>query len=234
MRVWAAVARCARERDEHLSSQHACLACVKALSLRGAGLVLAGGVGKLEPVYATGAEAGGVTDLQLALGEGPGVDAAESGTPVVVGDLSADGSLRRWPSFAPRAAGHGVRAMYSVPLALGALRLGVLDLHRGEPGEPDTEELLDAVVYADTALMLVLDDLGGLPAVSGTGEFLDVYPALWRAEVHQAAGMVSVQLGVPVLEALVRLRAHAYRRGRPLAEVARAVVERRLRLPGGH
>ncbi|SFI66936.1 hypothetical protein SAMN05421835_101394 [Amycolatopsis sacchari] len=44
--------------------------------------------------------------------------------------------------------------------------------------------------------------------------------------------MVAVQLGIPVLDALVRLRVHAYRRGQPLAEVARAVVDRRLRLPG--
>jgi len=50
-----------------------------------------------------------------------------------------------------------------------------------------------------------------------------------RAEVHQAAGMISVQLGVAVEEALVRLRAHAYVQERRLVDVARDVVERRLR-----
>jgi hypothetical protein len=42
--------------------------------------------------------------------------------------------------------------------------------------------------------------------------------------------MVSVQLGVSVAEASVRLRAHAFAQGRPLAELARDVVARRLRL----
>ena len=51
-----------------------------------------------------------------------------------------------------------------------------------------------------------------------------------RAEVHQACGMVSAQLEISLTEAAVRLRAHAYAEDRPLAEVAREVVARRLRL----
>jgi hypothetical protein len=48
--------------------------------------------------------------------------------------------------------------------------------------------------------------------------------------VHQASGVLSVQLEVSVGEALVRLRAHAFGTGRPLSEVAAAVVAHRLRL----
>jgi len=48
--------------------------------------------------------------------------------------------------------------------------------------------------------------------------------------VHQATGMISVQLEVSLAEALVRLRAHAYANDRPLNEVAADVVARRLRL----
>lgn len=51
-----------------------------------------------------------------------------------------------------------------------------------------------------------------------------------RAEVHQASGMVVVQLGVSVGEALVRRRAHAFAIDRPLSVVAGDVVARRLRL----
>ena len=42
--------------------------------------------------------------------------------------------------------------------------------------------------------------------------------------------MVMVQLDVDVTEALARLRAHAYAEGRPLREVARDVVDRKLRM----
>jgi hypothetical protein len=49
------------------------------------------------------------------------------------------------------------------------------------------------------------------------------------AVVHQAVGMVSVQLSIGVEEALVILRARAIVTGQQLAELAAAVVERRFR-----
>jgi hypothetical protein len=50
------------------------------------------------------------------------------------------------------------------------------------------------------------------------------------AELFQAQGMVTVQLGVPLADALARIRARAYSDNRPLREVARDIVTRRLRL----
>jgi hypothetical protein len=41
--------------------------------------------------------------------------------------------------------------------------------------------------------------------------------------------MLTVQLGVNAEGAFARLRAHAYANERPLGEVARSIVERRLR-----
>lgn len=51
----------------------------------------------------------------------------------------------------------------------------------------------------------------------------------YRAEVFQAQGMVMVQLAVSLAEALLRIRAHAYPEERPVADVARDVVNRTLR-----
>ncbi|MDH4365795.1 MAG: ANTAR domain-containing protein, partial [Acidimicrobiia bacterium] len=51
--------------------------------------------------------------------------------------------------------------------------------------------------------------------------------------VHQAAGMVSAQLDVSVAQALIRLRGYAFGQGRLLADVARDVVDRRLRFGDG-
>jgi hypothetical protein len=48
--------------------------------------------------------------------------------------------------------------------------------------------------------------------------------------VHNAAGMVSVQEGISVTEALIRLRAFAFSSDRLLADVAEDVLARRLRL----
>ncbi len=205
------------------------MACVEAVGVSGAGLLLASNTGPLEPVYVTDSHAGEVEELQATLGEGPGVDALESGRPILVGDLAAPMSNRRWPVFAADVGRLGVRAMYSLPLALGAIRVGVLDLYQDTARHLDQEQLMDALIYADTALLLVLDAECGIVTPADGGHSNGLGPVLWHAEVHQAAGMISVQLGVPVLDALVRLRAYAYGHNKGLTDVARAVVERRLR-----
>ena len=50
------------------------------------------------------------------------------------------------------------------------------------------------------------------------------------AEIDQATGMVTEQLGVGMAEAFVRLRAHAYAHDRRLGDLARDIVARRVRL----
>jgi hypothetical protein len=51
----------------------------------------------------------------------------------------------------------------------------------------------------------------------------------FRFVVHQAAGMIAVQLGITVADALVQLRARAFSTDRPIVDIARDVVARRLR-----
>ena len=54
--------------------------------------------------------------------------------------------------------------------------------------------------------------------------------ASYRAEIDQATGMLTEQLSVSITDAFVRLRAYAYGNDLQLAEVARDIVARRLRL----
>jgi AmiR/NasT family two-component response regulator len=55
-----------------------------------------------------------------------------------------------------------------------------------------------------------------------------------RAELFQAQGMISVQLGISLTDAMAQLRAYAYAEDKPLGEVARDVVARRLSFGSGH
>ena len=48
--------------------------------------------------------------------------------------------------------------------------------------------------------------------------------------VHNAAGIVSIQEGISVSDALIRLRAYAFSHDLPLADVAREIIAHRLRL----
>jgi hypothetical protein len=64
------------------------------------------------------------------------------------------------------------------------------------------------------------------PSSSSWAEF----NALSRTEVSQATGMLVAQMEVEPAEALVRLRAHAYATSRSVTDVARDILDRRLRL----
>lgn len=168
-----------------------------------------------------------VDDLQLTLGEGPGLDAHTSGRPVLEPDLcSPVGS--RWPALAPSAIDAGVRALFAFPARIGAARLGALTLHRDVPGPLSDEHFAQGETMAVVATRTILDLQADAPPGSVSAELEE--GANFHLVVHQAAGMVSVQLGIGVTEALVRLRAHAFLAGRPLDEVSRDVVDRRLRL----
>lgn len=204
-----------------------CGAAVTLLSLRGAGisLMVDGELRGTAGVSGSGVEM--VQELQFELGEGPCVDAWASMEPVLEPDLAGP-EVARWSAFAPDAVAAGVLAVFAFPMLLGAIRIGVLVLYRDRTGGLDRDELAYGLVLADLATWVILGLQSGAPG-DALHELLTAEPPHW-AEVHQATGMVSVQLGVGLDEAFVRLRAHAFAEGRPLREIARDVVARRLRL----
>lgn len=213
--------------------------CQAATRMSGVGLAVTGPDGLAAVFATTGDHARRMEDLQFALGEGPGLDATRSGRPVLVSDLTAQAS--RWPVFTPEATGVGVHAAFTFPLQVGAIGIGVLDLYRTTPGDLDAVQFGQALAFADAAVAVLLhlqdragSDVGGggadgasptPTADAGT----DVIRAVdRRAVVHQATGMISVQLDVSLAVALSRLRAHAYAAGGRILDVAADVVSRRL------
>jgi hypothetical protein len=179
-----------------------------------------------EMLHATDRVAAQLEELALTVGEGPCADAL-AGSLSLVGDLMAPECLVRWPAFAPEAVRLGIRAVFALPLQIGAIRLGVLDLYRVEPGDLGYAQLADALALADIACAIVLDAAAhdGPPPHGHWPERANPH----HVEVHQATGMVSMQLGVTAAVALVRLRAYAYAHDRRLRDVAGDVVARRMR-----
>jgi hypothetical protein len=232
-RIWGLVAAQAGRRGGRVSAADACAAAVAAVSVTGGWLTAAGDGEAGHLMRVTDAVSEQLAELQLTLGEGPSLDASASGGPVLASDLGTAEAGRRWPAFAPAARQAGAGAIFVFPLRIGAIGVGVLGLYRAWPGPLSTFQLGDALVFADTATLLLLDGQEYTPGnpSAGTvpgGQAADL--ALHRAEIDQATGMLTEQLGTGIASAFMRLRAYAFVNDLRLNDVARDIVARRLRL----
>ena len=224
IRVWAWIAA-AREGDAPVSLAALCRAAVNWLAVDGASVTAVSGLAVREPLSATDHLSARLEELLLTTGEGPGAEDFMFGSPMLIPDLEQ--VTERWPGFVPAAVAAGARALFAFPLQAGTIRVGVLSLYRAQPGPLTPQRLADALVFADIALQLLLDSASGISGLAGY-QPLDGMSGS-RAEVYQATGMISVQLGVSLEEALARLRAHAFAASTPLDDIAGDVVSRLLR-----
>jgi hypothetical protein len=204
-----------------------CTACRQTLSVDGAGITLFTKDHRSQ-LCVSDDRTGALEELQFTAGQGPSVDAFGGGRPVFEADLATDRSAQRWPAFAGPATEAGMRGVFAFPLQVGAARIGVMTLYQEHSGSLTADVHADALLAADLVTHSILD----VQAKARPHMLADGLAAAGtdRAEVHQASGMISVQLGVGIAEALVRLRSYTYASGRHIGDVAADIVARRLRL----
>ena len=202
-----------------------CRSCLRDAGVDGVCLSVVAADGTPEPVHATDELSERLGDLQFTLGEGPCAEVVRTASPVLLPTL-ADASAR-WPTFVAEAGSAGVSALFAVPIGIRAATFGTLELHRREPGPLSRSQLALTLSSAEAAAWLVLSMWG--PAAADDAR-PGSPPPPYRMVVHQAAGMVMVQLDVGVEEALVRLRSTAYAEGRSINDLAADLVAGRRRL----
>jgi hypothetical protein len=203
-----------------------CHVCMDVTAMSGVGIMLMSSDAPSGSPFATNAVSALIEELQITLGEGPCVDAYKFARPVVEPDLAA--ASGRWTAFTPAVLAAGVRAIFGFPLWAGSNVMGALDLYRDRPGALSEDQHADALVMADIVGEAILLSQSLAPP----GELATALEPMGKLQdiVHGATGMVSAQLGVSVGEALARLRAYSFAVDRPLVDVAREVVARRLRI----
>lgn len=162
-------------------------------------------------------------ELELELGIGPLHDALLDSAPVMIGDLRGDDRAR---IIGAHLESLGIRAVFALPLLLGAATIGVVGLYRSSPGALSSESLEVALALARaTAVPAVRAALGSAESSAPVDRMSA--PGI-RREVHQATGMISAQLSITVSDAFARLRAHALVNERSVTDVAHDVVDGRL------
>lgn len=204
-----------------------CRTCVRLLPVDGAAVTVVAHPGQRELVYTTDAVSTALADLQFALGEGPSFQAYADGDPVLVPDLAAT-LPPAWPIFAVEATAQPVAALFSFPVHIGPIPVATLDAHRATPGPVSTSDVNTARQLAGVAALALLDPSMKLGHwLDGDGSSMSG-ARMRHQQVPQATGMVMAVLTLTPGEALARIRAYAFARGRPLLDVATDIVNRQL------
>jgi GAF domain/ANTAR domain len=194
-----------------------------------------------ELLHATDALAQQLDELQFTVGEGPCLDAHRLNHPELHGDLLAnDTAAQRWPVFTAEVVELGVQAVFAFPVPGPTRPVAVLELYRVSPGglsdhEHDAATMCAATIGATlqqnwhVQLASVPTPAAAIDAAAAAGADPH-HPAdpFTRTQIHVAAGMIAVQLGVTAAEALDRLRAYSFSQHRSITAIAAEVIERRV------
>lgn len=155
-------------------------------------------------------------ELEFLLGEGPARDATREARPVSAAGTTLAG---RWPGYGPALAELGIAEVTAVPLRLLDVCVGALAVFDPAPGIVGSAVLTE-VAEALTRSMIL--DVDADPGLYGATDL--------RPVVHQAAGVVCVQLHCPVADALELIKARAFTEGTSVHSVATRIVRGELRL----
>lgn len=155
---------------------------------------------------------------QFTLNQGPCLDAAMSGR-ITFGRTAAGESP--WEELAVKARELGYGALAGVPLMVGSVVYGAMNL-QSDDGDIPAETLEQAAALAGATALRILTRVAD--AVSDESRPID------RAAIHQASGVVAQQLGIPPTDALAVMRARAFTDDLLLDDLAAAVLTGDLRL----
>lgn len=203
-----------------------CTPFVTALPVDRASVSALGPPFDVETIDASDDVAARLSEAQIDVGEGPGWDAYASQSVVAVPDVArAPRSL--WPHFVGTmaAASLAAKAIYSLPLSVGTLRIGAVTLYAEQVDAMDPAALADAGSLAGRAASEVLRH-----CLEHRHDDAEDDGRHSRRELHQATGMVVAQMRVRPADALLLIQAHAYASGRTMRETAADITSRRITL----
>ena len=202
-----------------------CSSFVRKLPVTGASISVMDIRGQQSSLCSSNATAAKIDEVQFELGEGPQWEALKTRSYVMIPDLRS-GETSAWPMFAEAIEPLEARAIFTLPLLLGAATVGVVTLYNDEPGMLSREQFRLARSIAASITWQAVSDAISSADLDRKVETA-TSPAM-RREVHQATGIVIAQLDVSATTAFARLQARAFASGQSLQSVAHDVVVNQL------
>lgn len=189
-----------------------------ALASDGAGVLLIHARGRLQTIAATDDDVARAHTLQVELGEGPCLEAAEDPhTMYRVVDTTVD---RQWPRWSAEVAQLGFRSVLAVPLATDKRRYGSLNLYARRPEAFDRDDEDVAIMLARHASVAVAasHEIDGLRSAADG-----------RKTIGIAMGLLMAQYDLETDTAFEVLQRYSQARNVKLRDLAdRVVAERGL------
>jgi len=200
--------------------------CATIFDATAAGILLRSPTGQLEVIVSTSERSELIGLMQLRAGEGPCVEAVESGRVVSVRDLKH--VQDRWPKFAADARRSGFAALHAIPMRLRDAVIGSLNLFRDRVGELNGIDAAAAKTLADIATISILQQRLIDESLIAQGQLQRALDS--RVIIEQAKGYISQSRSLDMDSAFQLIRAYARTNQSRLSEVASDIVSGKLAL----
>jgi GAF domain-containing protein len=165
-----------------------------------------------------------IDDLQYGLGEGPCISAAETGRTMRSGSLGDD---VRWPRFGPKADRAGVHSVLSLPLIVGDVVVGAMNVYAHAPDSfNDRSEELGELFAVPAAIAVQNAQI-----LAQTRRLAVTLQAALNSQavIDQAIGIIRSRSGISADEALARLGQHSQQEHVKIRAVAARIVQEAVR-----
>lgn len=165
-----------------------------------------------------------IDDIQYSIGQGPCIQAAGDGHPVLSGSLGGD---PRWPKFGGRVARMGVHSVVSLPLVAPDGVVGAMNVYAHAKDTFDARSAELGMIFAMPAAVAV-QNAHVLAQTRRLAEQLQ-HALQARGVVDRAVGILLSRSGGTEVEAMQRLRELSQVEHRKLAVVAQTIVDEAVR-----
>lgn len=216
----------AEDHDVSRALETAVVACVDLFGVTGSGLMIADQQNALRYVAASDGPGRILEEVQTDTGQGPGVDTFVNDEPVATDDMAQES---RWPESREVIAGHGVRAVLGVPVRLGGVTVGSLNVYLDRPHAWDDSERAALNRYSE----VIEATLSAALSAHAAGRLADQlqYALDQRVVIERAVGFLMARADVDPVTAFNLLRTAARDRRRKVADIAQDLLSTRA-LPG--
>ena len=199
--------------------QHVTEACVDLFGVTGSGIMLADE--QNVPRYVTASDGPGrmLEVVEGDTGQGPCTEAFVNNTVVASSDVTAE---PRWPDLAPALRPHPVRAVLGLPVRLGGVTVGTLDVIYDHPHVWQDDECQALARYRD----VVESTLAAAVAAQNAGELADQlqYALDYRVIIERGVGYLMARDQVDSMAAFNKLRRAARDTQSKIGDVAQRLI----------